>query len=242
MNGKQIGAFLTFGAAAFSGGVALGHFLAQKRIQSEIDSELNKIWHSERASKLAEQAMSLYRGGDNATVSEVIQALNPEIGVKNDPIMEELIELTLTTDPEAPIEDDNPGTSIFDEMPGWDYEAELNARAGRSIYIITYDEYFGDEMGYKQGQLTYYRGDDMLCDELNVPIVPYKRLIGNSLNFGHGSKDPTIVFVRNEAEHMEWEINLDEGRYEIEVLGNDAEDVYHKGDLKHSIPRFHLDE
>jgi len=242
MNGKQIGALLAVGAAAFSGGVALGHFLAQKKVQEEIDAELNRIWHRDLEEKR------------KLSVQEVIEEVNPAI-FKPVAATEEEIRtikeaqlISLSIDPEP-----GPGgghiTSvkrIFDDViPGWNWDAELNAREGQPIYIVTHSEFHGDELdGYTSGTLTYYQGDDMLTDELGVPIVPYRKFVGTCLNFGHGSGDPEIVYIRNETEKMEWEVILDTGRYEEEVLGLTVEDDYTRRDehLEHSVRRFRVDD
>lgn len=244
MNGKQIGALLGVGAAAFSGGVALGHFLAQKRVQREIDAELNKIWHEQLEEKRA-----------RLTVEETIKEVNPAITrpvVATEDEVRQITEAKLESVDIHPEPSVFPGAEIksvrriFDEViPGWDYNAELNAREGQKIYILTHSEYHGEEMeGYTQGTLTYYQGDDMLTDELGVPIVPYRKFVGTCLNFGHGSGDPEIVYIRNETEKMEWEVILDTGRYEEEVLGLTVEEDYAKQDehLEHSARKFRMDD
>lgn len=287
MNGKTIGTCLVVGAAAFSGGVALGHQLAQKRVQRTIDSQLNKIWHDNMAKPIGkitrlgqtdeglniEAEMDPTHPFTKTLVRDIREASEP---TKYSISSAELVSWGPTTQRDAPgyivsvnpiehsenaeladrdpqlaelLEEEkytSPTTkSVFEEDDGdWNYQFELNAREGQDIYVIHRDEFFADEMEYTQGQLTYYKGDDMLTDELGKPIVPYRKWVGATLNrFGHGSKDPNVVFVRNDKEKMEWEIALDLGYYAVEVLGNDVEDVYQEQDLKHSaVPRFYKDE
>lgn len=244
MNGKQIGAVLTVGAAAFSGGIALGHFLAQKRVQATIDAELNRIWKIQRD---ATRTMIDYNKHDIASTEEVISSGRPVLATRTDPrespertILRERIpivkEYGTGTGPEVAEHIlDVETTNIFDNsIPDWDYEKELNERSEKEIYIITYDEFYGDELHYKQDQLTYYKGDDVLVDSLNKPIHKYVEFVGDEMKFGHGSKDPNVVFIRNERHRMEWEIALDLGRYEVEVLGLEVEGEYEQQDLKHS--------
>jgi hypothetical protein len=251
MNGKQIGALLAVGAAAFSGGVALGHFLAQKKVQEKIDAELNRIWHEDLEKKRKQ-----------LTVEDVIKEVNPAI-FKPVAATEEEIAMIADAEPrtitKGVIDSLNihPASSlvggeiksvkrIFDDViPGWNWNEELNAREGQSIYIVTHSEFHGDELeGYTSGTLTYYQGDDMLTDELGVPVVPYRKFVGSCLNFGHGSGDPEIVYIRNETEKMEWEVILDTGRYEEEVLGLTVEDDYARQDehLEHGVRRFRADD
>jgi len=215
MNGKgQIVAIATVvGATAFSGGVALGHFLAQKKVQKAIDEELNRIWQQNRLEKKANMVPvtdeSIVESGDSdlkdpretparrVITSGKLHSWGPAVDGPG-----EIISVT-------PVEEYGTGTGpvvtdIFDHtIPDWDYELELNDRSTKDIYVITHDEFYGDELHYKQDQLTYYKGDDILVDSLNKPIHRYDRFVGDQMKFGHGSKDPNVVFVRNETQRME---------------------------------------
>lgn len=258
MNGKgQLGVIAAVGAVAFSGGVALGHFLTKKKAEKFVDDALNTAWR--------QQLGAINEVKETKDGIEVTGTLTPEGAalVDGDPEFKtiktgRLVSFGPTSDPGAPgyvvsvtpvegaPETDEANAeptskNIFDDnIPGWDYEEELTARESKQIYIITHDEFFGDEMGYKQDQLTYYKGDDMMCDALNKPIYNYSNFVGDNLSFGHGSKDPNVVFVRNEKERIEWEIALDVGRYEEEVLGLSVEEDYREQDesIQHSVRRF----
>jgi len=127
-------------------------------------------------------------------------------------------------------------TNIFDHTSEWDFEVELANRDSRHPYIIHQDEFMADEMDFNQETLTYYEGDDILADADDTPIYDYKGLMGE-LQFGHGTTDPNVVYLRNEVLHMEWEILRHTGRFEQEVLGlameKEAED-----ELRHSVLKF----
>lgn len=133
-------------------------------------------------------------------------------------------------------------TNIFASDPDddWDYDHEVQKRGDRDPYIIHRDEFMDEESGFSQSSLTYYRGDNILCDEKDAPIYNHEFIAG-TLRFGHGSKDPNIVYVRNPQLQAEYEIILDTGYYEIEVLGATLEDQAER-DLRHtSLPRFRKD-
>jgi hypothetical protein len=119
----------------------------------------------------------------------------------------------------------------------WDYEIEKENRTMDKPYILHQDEYFSKETEYSQSTLTYYSGDDILVDEQEVPIYNYKAVVGE-LNFGHGSDDPNVVYVRNDKLSGEYEVIKDSGLYEIEVLGNEYESILEKHDLKPNIMKF----
>lgn len=125
----------------------------------------------------------------------------------------------------------------------WVYEDEIAHREANpgEPCVIHYDEFMNNEMDFQQETLTYYKADDIVADQANKPIYNYSGLMGH-LKFGHGSGDETVVYIRNATIHMEWEICLDDGSFETEVLGLQVEEEYEKADIKHSqVRRFRPD-
>ncbi len=77
-----------------------------------------------------------------------------------------------------------------------------------------------------------------MADEDDTPVYNYDRVIG-PLNFGHGSGDPNVFYVRNHRRKTEYEILYNTGLFSEEVLGLEIEDNERVKDLKHSnIQRF----
>jgi len=107
------------------------------------------------------------------------------------------------------------------EYEGWDYETERARRSGVEIYIITQEEFFTNEPEHTNATLTYFEGDDILADEADVPIDDLAQTIGTerNLKFGHGSKDPNIVHIRNERLQHDFEIVRSGGKFAEEVFG-----------------------
>lgn len=107
------------------------------------------------------------------------------------------------------------------EYEGWDYETERSRRSGVKIYIITQEEFFTNEPEHTNATLTYFEGDDVLADEADVPIEDISQTIGTerNLKFGHGSKDPNIVHIRNETLQHDFEIVKSGGKFAEEVFG-----------------------
>lgn len=138
----------------------------------------------------------------------------------------------------------NPLRGVEDDY--WCYEDELEKRKAHPNrpYVIHYDEYRANELDYPQASVMYYEGDDVVCDELDVPMYSKDQLMGPLL-FGHGSLDPNIVFIRNDKIEMEWEVLRNEGHYGIEVEGLEEERIEHssgkKKKNKEPIPKFRLD-
>ena len=128
--------------------------------------------------------------------------------------------------------------SVFppDEETPWDYSAEVVTRTEDAPYTIHRDEFFKDDFGYIQSTLTYYSGDDVLTDEEDEPIYNALDVVGE-LNFGHGSNDPNVVYIRNPDKKGEYEVLRHSGHYSVEVLGNEIEEQAQAADLKHSANR-----
>jgi hypothetical protein len=119
----------------------------------------------------------------------------------------------------------------------WDYDEEVESRSPKHPYIIHRDEYMSNEMDLVQSTLTYYKGDNILCDDLDVPIYQPEKVVG-PLRFGHGSQDPSIVYIRNEELEGEYEVLLDYGTFEAEILNQKVSKDLGVQDLKHSLMKF----
>ena len=125
-------------------------------------------------------------------------------------------------------------------IPGgdqWDEEFEISQRTHNAPYIIHADDYVKDEFGFKQETVTYYEGDDIMATMADVPIYNWTSMMGE-LRWGHGSKDPNVVYVRNEMMRKEWEILRESGSFEEIVQGLHIED----NELKHSTLRKFRDD
>src|SRR3954451_4487135 len=112
----------------------------------------------------------------------------------------------------------------------WDYQEERRKRSPDIPYIIHVDEKYEIE-GYQDVTLTYYEGDDVLANERDEVMNPDDRdnLIGrNTLDqFGHGSNDTNIVYVRNDKLELIFEICKSPNSYAQVVHGFSHDDLYH---------------
>lgn len=153
-----------------------------------------------------------YRG--DAKESKDAEVTEEELGEPTQPSVT-VVNNIFTNPPEDP--EDN-----------FNYEAEMRNRTEDAPYVITNEEYFANEKEYEQVSVTYYEGDDVLVDAQEMPIDETDKTVGdyNLQRFGHGSKDPNIVYVRNEVLETEFEIAKSTGSYADEVLG-----------FQHSQPR-----
>jgi hypothetical protein len=111
----------------------------------------------------------------------------------------------------------------------FDYEAEVARRSPNEPYVITHEEFMTNENDWEQHSVVYFNGDDTLVDEQDMPIPDIEVMIGseNLERFGDGSKDPRIVYIRNEAKEMDFEVRLDDNSFGEQTAGF----------IKHSAPR-----
>jgi hypothetical protein len=115
-------------------------------------------------------------------------------------------------------------------LDDFDYAAEVAKRDPDIPYVITHDEFMENENGWTHQSLTYFNGDDVLVDDQQMPIPDIEEVVDseNLTKFGHGSRDPNVVYVRNERLETEFEITMRQTEFGKEVAG--------LGELKHSAP------
>lgn len=103
----------------------------------------------------------------------------------------------------------------------WDAEIEEANRNPEFPYVISEAEFMENAYQHPQHSLTYFKDDDVLVDSDSNMIDNVDELIGtmNLANFGHGSKDPNIVYIRNEKKESDFEVALNEGKFAEQVLG-----------------------
>jgi hypothetical protein len=126
--------------------------------------------------------------------------------------------------------------NVFEEAEithEWDWHEERKNRSPDIPYVIHYDE--RHEMDYQDVTLTYYDGDDVLCDDRDVVIDPNRRneLLGDQWmnRFGHGSGDASIVFIRNDQLEIMYEVVKSPHSFAEEVHGFTHDDAY-RGNLE----------
>jgi len=130
----------------------------------------------------------------------------------------------IPVEPPKPVETRNVFEENEDAVPHeWDWHEERKNRSPDIPYVIHYDERYEIE-GYSDVTLTYYTVDDVLCnerDEILDPDGEREALVGekNLYRFGHGSNDPSIVYVRNDKLEILYEIIKSPHSYSEEVAG-----------------------
>ena len=91
------------------------------------------------------------------------------------------------------------------------------------IYLITPMQYDSETL-YDKRVLTYYEGDDTLCDELTDEILDIENFVGveNIQSFGNQSEDdPYIMHIRNNKFGCVYEVVKDERSYSAVMSDNE---------------------
>ena len=101
----------------------------------------------------------------------------------------------------------------------WDADAEEAQRDPSKPYILEHDEFYSSEN--QSVTLNYFEGDNTLSDEKDEHIADMDGVVGeeNLSRFGHGSRDPNVLYVRNETLDLDFEIVRNDGKYTEQVLG-----------------------
>lgn len=128
--------------------------------------------------------------------------------------------------------------NIFDHRPqvrDFDWDEELKRREDNTVdpFVITKDEYMANETNYVQTSLTWFNGDDTLADEKDMPVQDVEGQIGLEAltQFGYGSEDANIVYVRNPRTGHDMEVVYSEREYAQDVGGlrHSSEDLRRSG-------------
>lgn len=220
------------GASSLAIGAAGGYFIGKKRGVDLFIAEVRETMDLDNDVKEDSNQMTLDldQTTERNPMDTPLSALRPDISEAPDP---EPIVLT-TNGTSQPVH-----SNVFaGNDSDWDYDKELAAREGQRFYILHRDEFLENELDFRQETITYYKGDDILADERDHPVYGYHDLMGD-LNFGHGSDDPNMVYIRNLDQKMEWEVLLHTGHFAVEIQGLEIEQAYEQDDLRHSgLTRF----
>lgn len=131
--------------------------------------------------------------------------------------------------------------NVFLKKDDFDYERALEERlenGGELPYVISHVEFMENEPEHEQEHVTYFEGDDILCDEKDESLEP-RYTVGEDFAslFGYGSNDNNVVHIRNEKLEIDYEITRSRGKYTREVLGVVDDELKHS-DSRHRSRRF----
>lgn len=208
------------GAVGFAIGCAGMYFVCNKQLKLKY----NKIADAE-----IEEMKAHYRKRE----VELLE-MQEEIARQPKPDLDSMVEKLGYKAPEVDAEEEaeevdaEPVDSAWDHRDVWDYDREMRARSREIPFVLHKDEFDQEEVA-QQITVTYFEGDDVLVDEKDEVITKKDETVGmDNLNqFGHGSGDPNVVYVRNAHLGVDYEILRHKGHYAKEILGLEEESLEH---------------
>ena len=128
----------------------------------------------------------------------------------------------------VPVEPDDEEEDVDDEDSDEPEEEDsevvnvFEASKDGTPYIITWEQFSEENEHYEKVNLDYYAYDDTLSDTNDAPIPDVIGLIGRDAldNFGNGSHEENVVYVRNDKLALDFEIVRKDTSYSAYVLGN----------------------
>lgn len=190
----------------------------EEEYQSRLEKEIRdtKVFVMHKAA-IKEQTVEELDAEIEATVSEAVELMkdyNPDARVEG--YKDNLREIT---------------KNVFTNASTRELEPEeILARNTLEPYIVSEDEFAEGE--YITVNLEYYLDDQCLITTEDTQLVDnVDKIVGeeNLTKFGHGSGDPTLVYVRNDVLEVDYEITKCEGSYAQIHLG---------GGIEHSAESF----
>lgn len=224
--GMAIGG-LTAGIIAYK----VAYSRAETKYSKIADAEIEEMrtHYAEKAKALEGEAAkgdleSLVAEKGYLQEEEEVQEEPPPMAVKPPVVVKPATPAPDRLPPKPPEADEAEVRNIFQEAEvthEWDWVEERKKRSPDIPYVVHIDE--RDEFEYDSETLTYYEGDDVLCNERDEIIDPDIRdtVVGeaNLNRFGHGSGDAAIVYVRNDKLGLLYEIVRSPNYFAEEVHG-----------------------
>lgn len=219
MNQKMVVA----GGGAFAGtvvGFAVGYFVAKRHFKNTLIFEIQEF---------EERFKRENKKGEYASATEAASHILPDFTIEpTDAELQRVVEgLRIEYDPSevvGGVKNVFVDAEQFTTDDEWDKYVEMRHESGRP-YIISDDEYFDAPDDYAQLTLTYYEEDHVLATEKEIPVEDPDAYVGNeNLRFGWNSNDRNTVFIRNEANKVDFEIVRNRGSYGKLVAGFDDDD------------------
>lgn len=256
----QIGTFLkrtdvivaTASVLSFAGGAVSSFFFTKKRLENDFDAKFEeereevKDYYKKYYGGLLKtgefetpESAAKFLVGESVeeenefaaqpeTLADATKALDSYFG-------EEVVEVTETVTVEERVLPSK-AKNVFEkgDVTPFNYDYEVPRRTLRRPYVIAKEEFLADESGFQQSTLTWFDDDEVLIDEQEKPIDRPDDLVGsdNLTQFGYGSGDRNVVYIRNPHYEIDFEIILDRSSYKEKILG-----ILPDRELRHSHMR-----
>lgn len=202
--------------ATFSLGGFLGYTLAKRNLEKKYDQMLE-----EEIEKTAEHVANMMKETDRKVAKpEADSRQQTRVNPKKS-----LEELKVELGYDDAVEEDKPSVLINGRKLADSMIQETVDTSGP--HIISEDEFNENVDDYEQISLSYYTEDDVLADESDEAVEAVDNVVGseNLKLFGRkNSRDPNVIFVKNDEVETLFEIVQIRGSYVKLVLGFDEDD------------------
>lgn len=234
---------------AFAAGTGSGYFYARKKITDELVEEFDEKMEAE-IERITEWLEKKYKRQakveEFATPEGAAEALGVDIPKKSteEELFDEAVGAIRRYHPDTPPPSEvrtvkhplaspprQVNRNIFtDPQPvegvDFNYDEEVAARSSDKPYIISAEEF--EEGDFDKAELTWFE-DGVLADSKDaiIPDYEYERFIGSTdnLRFGHRSDQNHLVYIRNEALELDFEVARHGGKYSVAVAGFTEDDL-----------------
>jgi hypothetical protein len=226
LTGREASFFFAGAGLGIAGGFAAGYFIVGKRLKTKYSelaeeeiSQMRKHYRNKVAALdsqiqnrrpleelvvergYAETGKRVYTDEEVAAIEQSMANAHPDSGEEAQEAVVEIVSEQTTV-------------NVFESNEEWDYEAEVSTRRSDVPYIIHIDEFLENPKEHEQVTFTYYETDDVLVDVRDQPVDQDETVgVKNIGRWGHGSKDPNVVYVRNEELSLDFEICRDPGSW-----------------------------
>lgn len=250
MNGMKV-KFALLGAAAGAAAGAMAAFaVAYRRAEAKFhevsDNEIQQMKEHFDARRTALEA-DLAKPAISDIVKEKGYS-SPDADVSDRPPMAVAPPRSVVEAAEEEEAEESKVQNVFEQAEPtheWDWDTERKTRRAHRPYVVHYDEK-DDDPAYSDVTLTYYEGDDVLCDERDgiIAVEDRDRMVGekNLERFGHGSNDVNVVYIRNDQLEILWEVVKSPNSYAEEVHGFKRGDITHEGYDRQNLRRMRARE
>lgn len=101
---------------------------------------------------------------------------------------------------------------------------EIDNRKHDGPYEITASEFCNNRTYYDKISVNYFAGDEVVADDRDEVMENAFRILGDLQSAFSGPRAPSVIYIRNEALEVDYEVSFVDGSYRKEVLHLDKEE------------------
>ena len=211
INKEQAAVIVTY-AAVIATTAAITWAFAKETFQREVQEQVAEVkaYYKKKADKEAYDKSDI-KAYCEADVEATLKSYGQE-QFTNEPIEARvikearLIEVSIDKEP-------GPGGGRIDRL--------IHPKSRPAIQVLSREDYYADSEDYPNQErvsATYYLADNVLLDQYDEVVDNAVNLVGD-LKASINPEEPERIYVRNVTLKLDYEIDVDNGSYQTEVLG-----------------------